>query len=382
MSTDAATINATYDLLTLVEQLTDLRKAGAWYVGPCPLCRAGRDRFALKQTSTGWRWYCRKCGDDRYHTAIDFVMKLRNLNFLDALHWMGGGAQSSGPAFKIQISPPPKPDPAPSPQWQERGREYIELCESTLWGSSGGPARDYLHGRGLSDTTLEHFRIGYNPGDWYDLAGAWGSSDKVYLPRGITIPCLVGGTLYYIKTRRIEAHIPKSKRFIQVSGGRPGIFGADNLRGCWLAVFVEGEFNAMVLDQEAGDLAGVVSLGSASNRTEGLDMAVWGRYILEPTHILAVYDPDDAGDTGAGSLLATLPRAKRVLLPKLTGVKDINDYHLAGGDLGKWLAEEVKRLGLLPAKPFDLAAHLLTQAEKAAAAGDLERAGRLLEACA
>lgn len=61
---NAQTINATFDLLALVEHDTTLKAAGAYYIGPCPFC-GGRDRFTVKATKDGPRWHCRHCGDGK-----------------------------------------------------------------------------------------------------------------------------------------------------------------------------------------------------------------------------------------------------------------------------------------------------------------------------
>jgi hypothetical protein len=86
---DVQYINQTLDLLAFVEGSTDLRKSGRYYFGPCPFC-GGTDRFVMKPTEDGWRWYCRRCGDEKYHTSIDFIMKMENLSFLEAISWING----------------------------------------------------------------------------------------------------------------------------------------------------------------------------------------------------------------------------------------------------------------------------------------------------
>ena len=91
---DAQTINQNYDLLALVSSDTRLKHSGHFYIGACPFC-GGRDRFNLKETSGGWRWFCRKCGDDKYHGAIDYIMRRDDLNFKQALESLGGDIQLS-----------------------------------------------------------------------------------------------------------------------------------------------------------------------------------------------------------------------------------------------------------------------------------------------
>ena len=58
---NAQDINQTFDLLTLSQGDTHLKKSGNWHIGACPFC-GGKDRFNLTQKSNGWRWFCRQSG--------------------------------------------------------------------------------------------------------------------------------------------------------------------------------------------------------------------------------------------------------------------------------------------------------------------------------
>ena len=69
---DIQTIKQTVEIIPLLGY--ELKRVGAYHVGACPFCN-GMDRFTIKHTPTGDRWHCRQCGDGKYHTVIDFVMK-------------------------------------------------------------------------------------------------------------------------------------------------------------------------------------------------------------------------------------------------------------------------------------------------------------------
>ena len=62
---------------------------------------------------------------------------------------------------------------------------------------------------------------------------------------------------------------------------------------------------------------------------------------------LAIYDLDPTGEKGQRTLTGFTERAQRAALPELPGVKDITDYHIAGGDLEDWLCRTVEQLNLL-----------------------------------
>src|SRR5512143_1224719 len=125
-------INQTLDLLSLAEQDTALKKTGAgWWAGPCPFC-GGVDRFTLKQTTSGWRWFCRHCGGDRYHTAVDYIMQRQACSLPEALRWAD--------------SPPiGTPMGGVGGGWQSRGLAYLQSCEAALWNELGVSALNWLH---------------------------------------------------------------------------------------------------------------------------------------------------------------------------------------------------------------------------------------------
>jgi hypothetical protein len=103
-------------------------------------------------------------------------------------------------------------------------------------------------------------------------------------------------------------------------------------------IITEGEFDAMLLHQEAGDLVDVVTMGSATSHPTDEML----QCLLPATEWLIAYDVDDAGEQGARWWAEHSPRARRVYLPKISeNVKDITDYHLAGGDLREWVKFQI-----------------------------------------
>jgi DNA primase len=315
-------------LLSLAAQAgARLRKTGnGWHAGPCPFC-GGTDRFVLHLTSDGWRWLCRNCGDGKYHDVIAFYQKWRGCDFRAAVAELGNvGTTATTPS-----APPPKRTTLPDEHWQKQAREVIEQCASYLWMDAGAKARTWLNERGLTDETLRRWQIGYcpgGPGEWRKMAG-------LSVPCGVVIPGIVGDSVWYVKVRRATGE-PK---YIQVKGSGPALFGADTVRGQTIAVFCEGEFDAMLTHQEARDLCGVLTLGSAS---DPLDVPAWAGYLLPIVRLLVAYDVDAAGDKGAAKLLSLTRRAQRLAVPKLReGDKDVTDFHKSGGNVREWLAQAV-----------------------------------------
>lgn len=345
MDTDTETIIRNYDLLPLVEAEAQLTKSGGWYIGPCPFC-GGEDRFNLHHTQDGWRWFCRGCGDGRYHDAAAYIMRRDGSNFAEALKVMGGDKVDIRATRKILAEIRTDREDVPSLQWRNRAEQFIEECRQNLWKPGGEKALEYLHGRGFIDLTLHRYKIGYNPTDReYPLAD-WDlvEGESVRILRGIVLPCIGPGGANYIKIRRPILAGSKDKKYIQVRGGRRGLFGWPDMRGAYIAVFTEGEIDCMTMQQTAGDFASFCTLGSSTDKIESLsqDMLLW---LYRAGHVLAVYDNDEAGMKGTMALQKAFAAVKILSLP--TEYHDINDAHLAGFDLGAWLVGECVRLGIV-----------------------------------
>jgi hypothetical protein len=210
----------------------------------------------------------------------------------------------------------------------------VAYCQSKLWDGTGAKALAWLRARGLTDDTIKHFGLGYNPGDLRDKAERWGLDGKdIWLPRGIVIPCEIAGMLWYVKIRRPTGE-PK---YIQPRGAKSALFGADDLgNGNRLLLLCEGEFDMMLAKQVAGDLLDMASFAGASKGIPTL----WLPYLLPYARVLIAYDNDESGQKGAATLAET---SKRVVILEVPGRGDLTDYHTAGGDLRGWLMGEIEK---------------------------------------
>lgn len=316
---DAAALKSRVDLLALVGADTQLRKVastnGGELAGPCPFC-GGRDRFRV-QPERG-QWWCRQCSpDEHWQDAIAYVRRRDGLGFAEACARLGE-QPAGGRAIRPDRPLPPEPsDPEPSASWRAAAAEVVARCSDELWSAAGDRARAWLNARGLTDATLVAWELGYSAGQ--EIAGLW-------VPRGIVIPWYAGGELWQVKIRR-----PMDRpKYESIKGGHPLLYGADQLAGRDVAVLVEGEFDALLLWQEAGDLVGVATLGSCSKALTARAMS----YLLPFKRLLVAYDVDIEGEEGAARLLALSARMRRIR--PLAG-KDLTDFHTEGGNLRAWV---------------------------------------------
>jgi hypothetical protein len=94
-------------------------------------------------------------------------------------------------------------------------------------------------------------------------------------------------------------------------------------------VIVESELDAMLLHQQAGDLLGVIGLGSAQAKPD----SVLHQRLIHAKRILIALDYDPAGSK-ASKFFNRYPGFKR--WPPVVG-KDIADMHEAGAPVRLWV---------------------------------------------
>lgn len=344
---DLQALNAGIDLLELVKRDTSLKHSGGnWWAGPCPKC-GGRDRFVMVHKPDGWRWLCRGCGDGKYHSAIDYIMWHDNCDVRTAIDT---ARQLSGTIVVADTTPPAAPVAGTTPDEPPPAFAHIaEICERHLWEPMGAHALAWLRGQGrmLKDETLKRWRVGYSPGI---------EIDGLYVARGAVIPHIVDGRVWALKVslvpgerfrcsgcrRLIEQrgkcpHCDHENKYRGVTGNQVVLYGADTLPACDVALWCEGEFDCMLAWQEAGDLCGVVTLGSAHAL---LNPVPWAHHLLPVRRLLLAFDIDKAGQGGAHRLEILTARAERLTIPALQpGDKDLTDFVRHGGNLRQWLID-------------------------------------------
>jgi DNA primase len=203
------------------------------------------------------------------------------------------------------------------------------MAEAALWSSVGVGALSYLRKRGFADKTIRAVRLGYIPEELREAPEMWGlpaEHKPIWTPRGIAIPWRAAGSIWRLNIRR-----PSGKpKYIGPAGSANGLYGADGLYPGRPAVIVEGEFDAMAVAQEAGDLVAAVATGS----TCGARHSRWVRLLAAAPWVLVAYDNDDAGQRAADWWFKSLPRA-RCLVPE----SDPADMLQTGRDVRAWVAE-------------------------------------------
>jgi len=322
---NSKTLKAQHDLRAIVEQ--DLGPpalhSGRTSRWKCPFHHE-RKGYSLVVWADGYRCFgkCQTSGD-----VFDWLQRYRGLSFPDAAAALG---DLPCVATGLTAARPTLPAEPPSSDWQAAAWQVVEEAEDLLWDGPGAGALSYLlEDRGLEERTIRAARLGFVPGgyrQWQPIAG-------LNVPCGITIPWITGETLWAVKVRRAAGQ-PKYVQIAEGSSG--GLYRGDALDGAKAMLFCEGEFDALVAHQEADWLVSAVTLGSAVQSLS----ACWVLPLVSVPLILAAYDVDPAGSKGAARLKALSDRVHVIHVPH---GKDINEFHLQGGDVFTWLSRELRQ---------------------------------------
>jgi DNA primase len=143
------------DMVSVVSARTQLRKAGARYLGRCPFHDERTPSFSVNAVDK--LYYCFGCGAKG--DLITFVRETEQLDFAGAIEWLAD-------RFNVQIE---YEETTPEQDARRRRRERLlavldaaaSFYERYLWDSQAGSlARDYLAGRGLGEDVCREYRLG------------------------------------------------------------------------------------------------------------------------------------------------------------------------------------------------------------------------------
>jgi hypothetical protein len=318
---------------------------GGEYAGPCPWC-GGKDRFRCwpSQGEAGKYW-CRGCG--RSGDAIQYLKDYRRMTYPEACQFLGRELAQRPPVAAGR--PPGKPawEPrtcaSPGDLWQAKARRLVSEAVGYLWSTPGKAALRFLmETKGLAGDTIKSFSLGWIPANKWDAASAWGLPEilkdtgkpkRLWFPTGWTIPLLQGGQVVRVRVRRPDG---EPRYYILRGSSTQGmLLGA----GHPVAVVVESELDAMLVHQEAGNLADVVCLGNVSARPDHQAADV----LKQSRLILVAFDADKAGAKEAWSWWPDhYPQVHR--WPPIQG-KDPGEMFAAGVNLKAWVQAGLAEYG-------------------------------------
>jgi len=307
---------------------------GGEYAGACPWC-GGNDRFRVWPEDRGGRYWCRAC--DKRGDAIQYLRDYRNLSFAEACKTLGRdpGTRPTGqrPAPTVWT---PREHSIPSLAWATKAGTFLIWAQKSLWGDDGNEARGFLHGKGLNDQTICAAGLGWNPKDYFRSRESWGLPSqqkeggtfrRLWLPAGIVIPHF-GDACFPIRLRirRTEGE----PRYYLTPGSDPGPMILNPDRAA--TVILESELDALLLQQEVGDLVSAIALGSVSSKPDRITHEA----LKATAVILIALDTDEAGGKASWQFWNITYGKKARRWPCING-KDPSAAWGNGLDLRAWI---------------------------------------------
>lgn len=165
-------IKARLNIVDLVSETVQLKRAGKNYTGFCPFHANSRTpAFVVFSDSGTWKCFgqCNEGGD-----IFRFVMKKEGWDFAETLKYL---AERAG----IELRPP-SPKEQEAAETHERLRMLLEDAvtfyrHQMLTTPPGQQAQSYLNKRGLKNETIEAWGLGYAP-------HAWEAAKSYFLQKG------------------------------------------------------------------------------------------------------------------------------------------------------------------------------------------------------
>ncbi len=309
-------------LETLIGQYcSDLKKKGSNYMCCCPFHHEKTPSFCV--TPSKQMYYCFGCHE--HGNALDFIMKMRNLSFVESVEEL---SRFAGLEVEYESG-------GDNSAYTDRYRQYYELMDRcavffahNLFLPQGKKGLEYFEQqRGLSRHTLMANRLGYAPEGWDVLRTEVAHNPEEYallqelglvvkkedgrsfsMFRGrVMIPILDRrGRVISFGGRTLGAEEPKylNTKETPIYHKRKELFGLyealrDNNNRPARFVIVEGYMDVISLRQ-AGCTYAVASLGTATTEEQ---LQTLLRY---SDRIICCYDGDRAGRNAAWHALETV----------------------------------------------------------------------------
>jgi DNA primase len=152
----AATIKEKLDIVEIVGETVQLKKAGTTFKGLCPFHGEKTPSFTVTPTRETYK--CFGCG--RGGDIFNFVMERDGVDFPTALRSLAGLAG-------VELSERTSREDAQRKRLRDALDGAISFYHQVLTGHEvGAPAREYLYSRGFTDGTIETFQLGFAPDTW------------------------------------------------------------------------------------------------------------------------------------------------------------------------------------------------------------------------
>jgi DNA primase len=156
-------IKARANIVDVVSEYVTLKKTGRNFVGLCPFHREKTPSFTVNPEKQIFR--CFGCGESG--NTISFLMKMNNMSFPEAVRHL---ANRLGITIPVRnMSGREKKVASEREKLGRINRMAAEYFSGNLSSDTGKAARDYLKKRGIDDSVVKKFGLGYSREGWRHL---------------------------------------------------------------------------------------------------------------------------------------------------------------------------------------------------------------------
>ena len=213
------------NIVDLIGSDMQLRRQGGNYVGLCPWHDDTKPSFQINESRQSWAcWVCADRGD-----VFSYVMKRDSLQFREALEYLADRAGI--PMTKFQQNIPKGSVRDKNTLFKAIDWVQQQYHKNLLESADAVAVRDYLSDRGITDESIDQFKIGFAPLAWswlVDRARSTEFSGEILEACNVVMANNRGG--YYERFRgRVLFPIHNLQQKTIGFGGRvvPGIYGTE-----------------------------------------------------------------------------------------------------------------------------------------------------------
>ena len=307
------------DITEVISSYVTLKRRGRNMVGLCPFHGEKTPSFNIYTETDSF--YCFGCGASG--DVISFIMKIENLDYVDAVKYLAQrvGLEMPEDSYDNSLSNLRR-------RVFEANREAARFFYRSLMSPEGKTGLDYLRRRMLTDATIRHFGLGYAPDTWTALCDhlrSKGFKENEIVSANLGVKRHSGNGIIDRFRGRVMFPIIDLRGNVIAFGGRimtdakpkylnssdtpvfkksENLFSLNNAKntGDRTLLLCEGYMDVISVNQ-AGFQNAVASLGTALTSEQAVLMK---RYADE---IIICYDADEAGQKATARAIPILRSA-------------------------------------------------------------------------
>lgn len=183
------------DIVDVVESYVQLRRRGRTHTGLCPFHNEKTPSFVVYPETQSF--YCFGCGAGG--DVITFIKRINNVDYVEAVKFLAGRAGMPLPEEDDQTG-----------RLRTRilgaNKDAARFFFTSLNSDAGRFARAYWRGRGLTDSTIRRFGLGYAPDSFHETGDhlkRLGYTEEELIAAGLLKRSEKGGTFDFFRGRVI-----------------------------------------------------------------------------------------------------------------------------------------------------------------------------------